>query len=102
MEREVEGKFHFLDVGIKRTSDDILRRHKHLKSAWIRVYLNYNSFCPIGYNNWIVWTVSDCARKTCSKENLKEKLTFITTRLRENAYPAKFIEKYAKTNGRIK
>ncbi|CAH8579144.1 unnamed protein product [Schistosoma curassoni] len=102
MEHEVDDKFHFLDIGIRRTSDGTLQRHIHRKNTWSGVYLNFNSFCPMSYKKGIVRNLFDRARKICSKECLEEEITTITKCLRENAYPDKFIHKYANTNPPIK
>ncbi|VDO72313.1 unnamed protein product [Schistosoma mattheei] len=102
MEQEVEGKFHFLDIGIKRTSDGTIHRHIHHKNTWSGLHLNYYSFCPMSYKKGIVRTTFDCARKLCSKECLDDEINLIINVLREYVYPLKSIQKHAKTNLRTK
>ncbi|CAH8681898.1 unnamed protein product [Schistosoma haematobium] len=102
MEQEAEDKFHFLDVGIRRTSDGKLHRHIHHKNTWSGLYLNYHSFCPMSYKKGIVRTLFDRAQKICSKEYLNDEINLITNVLRDNEYPLKFIQKYAKSNPHTK
>ncbi|CAH8681638.1 unnamed protein product [Schistosoma haematobium] len=102
MEQEAEDKFHFLDVGIRRTSDGKLHRHINHKNTWSGLYLNYHSFCLMSYKKGIVRTLFDCAQQICSKEYLDDEVNLITNVLRDNKYPLKFIQKYAKSNPRTK
>ncbi|VDP57339.1 unnamed protein product [Schistosoma curassoni] len=56
----------------------------------------------MSYKKGILRTLFDRARKIYSKECLDDEITLITNVLPENAYPLKFIQKYAKTNPQTK
>lgn len=64
-------EFLFFKIGIQIHSKDYLERSTYSKDTWSEFSLNFNSSCPISYENVLVRTLSNCVRKLYTEEKTK-------------------------------
>ena len=99
-EAENENRLSFLDVCLIRREDGSLSRSVHRKATWSGQYLHFKSFAPIKYKRGLVRCLFDRIRRIVTPDQLEEEVNLLHETLKDNGYPARFIDKYAK--GRIK
>ncbi|CAH8544682.1 unnamed protein product [Dicrocoelium dendriticum] len=90
-EVEQNGRFHFLDVAMKRLDGGSLQRCVYRKSTWNGQYTNFYSFVPLRFKRNLINTLVSRAERICSNDTLAEELECIRLVLRENGYPESFI-----------
>ena len=95
-EQESDNSISFLDILIIRKEDGFIKRSVYWKSTWTGQYLNFYSFCPIGYEQGLVQTLFIRAKKICTSDCLDVELDKITNVLLENGYPTKVYQKIPK------
>ena len=93
-EVEIDGRFQFLDVGLHKMVDGRLQRTVFRKSTWSGQYTHFQSFVPMQQKRNLVKCLAYRARRICSPETLEEELKFVSSVLRQNGYPDRFIDKY--------
>ena len=85
VEKEKDGVLPFLDVKIKKSSNEFLTSI-YRKSIFTVLWTNWNSFEPTKRKTNLVGTLH-CALKICSKSKLQEELNQIRSIPQQNGYP---------------
>ena len=86
VEKEKDGVLPFLDVKIKKSSNEFLTA-VYRKPAFTGLYTNWNSFESTKRKANLVGTLVHRSLKICSKSKLQEELNQIRSILQQNGYP---------------
>ena len=86
MESENENKLPFMDVEVKKTSEE-LRRTVYRKPTFTGLYTPWDSFCPRLQKINLIRCLTHRAIKICSPTELETELDKLQTIFQNNGYP---------------
>jgi hypothetical protein len=91
-EEELNEELSFLDVSIRRNSDNMIQTGVYRKDAYAEVILHYDSNHPSAHKRGCIKSLFDRAVSHCSNENeIEKEKKYLFKLFQSNGYPLNFI-----------
>ena len=87
---------YFLDVTLKRQSDDSIQRAIHRKPTWSGQYTHFRSFVPVEIRRNLMVCLSDRIRRLCSEDTVDNELLLLLQVFINNGYSEGLLDKCMK------
>ena len=92
-EHETIGCLPFMDVLVRKDSENGVTTSVHRKLTFTGLYITWDSFCAIKYKINLVRNLVERAHHICSESTLDEELRNLNSIFEKNDYPADLLSK---------